>query len=110
MTRPRRRRVTPEEFIRRAPWRFAETMPHVPHEYTVRGQTLDADFELFVRHVREHGYRASFGGRVYTYLEIDGWKYWTMGAPPAETTIINRAKVEARDWLDDGEQAGRAGQ
>jgi hypothetical protein len=85
--------MTPEEFIARAPWRFAKTMPHMPHEYTVRGETADEEFEWFVRFIRGHGYRAEFGGRCYTYLELDGWKYWTMGAPVGATTIINRAEV-----------------
>jgi hypothetical protein len=26
-----------------------------------------------------------------TYLELDSWEYWTMGAPVPETTVINRA-------------------
>jgi hypothetical protein len=30
----------------------------------------------------------------HTYLEIDGWDYWTMGAPVEETTVINRARLE----------------
>ena len=81
------------EFIACAPWRFAKTMPHLPHEYTVRGETPDQEFEWFVRHIREHGYRASFGGRAYTYLQVDGRKYWTMGAPVEDTTIINRATI-----------------
>jgi hypothetical protein len=85
--------MTPERFIAQAPWRFAKTMLHMPHEYTVCGETPDDDFEWFVRHVREHGYRARFGGRFYNYLEVDGWKYWTMGAPVQETTVINRARV-----------------
>jgi hypothetical protein len=29
-----------------------------------------------------------------TYLELDGWEYWTMGAPLPETTVINRARVD----------------
>jgi hypothetical protein len=28
----------------------------------------------------------------HTYLELDGWEYWTMGAPVPETTVINRAR------------------
>jgi hypothetical protein len=28
------------------------------------------------------------------YLDIDGWKYWTMGAELDLTTLINRAKLE----------------
>ena len=27
----------------------------------------------------------------HPYLELDGWEYWTMGAPIVETTVINRA-------------------
>ena len=68
-------------------------MPHIPHEYTVRAQTPDEDFDCFVRHIREHGYPAPWGNRVHTYLEVGDWKYWTMGAPVEDTTIINRARV-----------------
>jgi hypothetical protein len=27
----------------------------------------------------------------HTYLELDGWEYWSMGAPVAETTVVKRA-------------------
>ena len=67
-------------------------MPEQPHEYTV-GETPDAAFESFVAHVREHGYRASYRGRDYIYLDVDCGKYWTMGAPVSETPLINRAEV-----------------
>ena len=52
-------------------------------------------FERFAMLIRDQGYDAPFlGNATYRYLEIDGWKYWTMGDQPAETIIINRAKVE----------------
>jgi hypothetical protein len=88
--------VTPkaaEHFIAQAPWRFAKTMPDQPHEYTMRGEMADEDFDWFVRYIRECGYRDKYGGRYYTYLEVDGWRYWTMGAPVDATTIINRAEL-----------------
>ena len=85
--------MKPEQFIGRAPWRFAKTMPDRPHEYTVRGETPDDEFQWFVLYIRERGYRARYGGRHYNYLEIDAWRYWTMGAPVEATTIINRAKL-----------------
>lgn len=88
-------RLTPDEFIAHAPWRFAETMPDQPHEYTVRGETPDEHFDWFVLYIREHGYRAKYGGRYYVYLDVDGWKYWTMGAPVQMTTIINRAAISS---------------
>ena len=84
---------TPEEFIARAPWCVARTMPDQPHQYTVRGQTSDEHFDLFVSCIRERGYRASYRGRHYIYLEVDGWKYWPMGASARATTIINRAWI-----------------
>jgi hypothetical protein len=30
---------------------------------------------------------------TYTYLDIDGWHYWTMGCPLHQTILINRAKL-----------------
>ena len=89
--------MTPEQFIRSAPWRFAKTMPDQPHEYTVRGETPDGEFNSFVLYIREHGHRAEYGGRFYTYLEVDAWRYWTMGAPVESTTVINRAEVSQED-------------
>jgi endo-alpha-1,4-polygalactosaminidase (GH114 family) len=74
-------------------------MPQWPHEYVVRNWRPDKEpvFERFVMHIRDHGYDAPFlDHATYRYLEIDGWKYWTMGEALNETTIINRAKVEAR--------------
>jgi hypothetical protein len=82
-----------EAFIEKAPWRFARTMPDEPHEYTLRGETPDDDFEAFVLLIRRRGYQASYGGRTYDYLNISGWRYWTMGEPVEKTTLINRARL-----------------
>ena len=82
-------------FVARAPWRFAKTMSHIPHEYTVRGQTPDDEFNEFVLLIRQVGYKRRFGKTTYTYLNIDGRRYWTMGAPLEATTIINRALLTA---------------
>ena len=92
--------IAPEilDFIHTAQWRFAKTMPQCPHEYVVREWWPDQEqvFERLVMLIREHGYDAQFAGRTYRYLDIDGWQYWTMGAPLEETTIINRCKKEKR--------------
>jgi hypothetical protein len=29
----------------------------------------------------------------HTYMSLDGWDYWTMGALVDETTVINRAAI-----------------
>jgi hypothetical protein len=83
------------EFIQTSQWRFAKTMPEHPHEYVVRNWRPDKEpvFERFVMLIREEGYDARFFDATYRYLEIGGWNYWTMGNPLAETTVLNRAKI-----------------
>lgn len=72
-------------------------MPQWPHEYLVRDWQPDKEsvFERFVTLIRDNGYDAPFlDSATYRYLAIGELKYWTMGEPPNETTLINRAKVE----------------
>jgi integrase len=91
--------MAPEEitsFIDGHDWRFAKTMPHIPHWHVVKERCRDPqEFERFVMHIRRHGYRAKFGSRYYTYLDwpVDGvvHQFWTMGEPLDRTIIINRA-------------------
>ena len=83
------------EMIARCEWTFAKTMPFAPHEYIVKERCpLSAEeFEYFVNMQREHGIRERWGKYNNPYLYVDDYKYWTMGAPLEETTVINRAKV-----------------
>jgi len=81
-------------FVEAAEWTFAKTMPRIPHWYTVRGRTAPPDEQWFtwaVAYLQEVGEPRRFGRRVFRYVILDGWRYWTMGYPPRETTIINRA-------------------
>ena len=72
-------------------WTFAKTMPHIPHYWLARKDVSDAEFEAAVRFIREHGEARPWGKRPpLTYLDCDGWTYWTMGNPLPVTTIINR--------------------
>jgi hypothetical protein len=98
--------VTEDEFrafVHRAPWTFAKTMPQWQHEYTLRRQHNPATFEAAVRFIREHGYRARWGRAIRTYVNLDGKRYWTMGAPVEQTILINRAD------LDPVERGGESG-
>lgn len=75
-------------------WTFAKTMPMIPHEYVVRDEVLEGeDFERAVRVIRTFGEPGSFGHRTFIYLRDPsrGVKWWTMGYPIKETTIINQA-------------------
>ena len=86
-------------YIAKVRWQFAKTMPQWPHWYTVRewNPDLESEFEAFATLIRETGVvkpwpRTSAHPKYHhTYLTIDGFEYWTMGAPISETTVINRA-------------------
>ena len=88
-------------YIAQVYWRFAKTMPQWPHEYTVRDwrPDLEGEFFAFVELIRRDGVvkpwrkDAQYPRYRHSYLAIDGWQYWTMGAPVPETTVINRATV-----------------
>jgi hypothetical protein len=93
------------QYIARVRWRFARTMPEWPHWYTVRQWRPDlvADFEAFATLIRRVGVVKPWPRDAvqptyrFPYLELDGFEYWTLGAPIPETTVINRAVLEEAD-------------
>lgn len=90
--------LTPEtidSFINSNTWTYAKTMAWCPHEYIVRDRCSDLEtFVKLVKHIRKYGYQQFFYKKEMTYFKIGNMKYWSMGAPVSETTIINRAFVE----------------
>lgn len=75
-------------------WRFARTSDF-PHSYIVKGKDLsDNNFQQAVRVIRTFGQPSRFFQWTHLYLINDNTKWWTMGAPVEETTIINTAMVE----------------
>ena len=77
-------------------WIFAKTMPQYPHWYTLRKQwNDDKAFDEAVIFIRHHGYKEKFKGRIYTLLNFDNMKYWSMGAPIKDTILINRAEIKS---------------
>jgi hypothetical protein len=85
-------------FVASSEWQCAVTMPEHPHEYTLRRRAPDPSrFQWFVLFIRVHGYERRFQGRPYRYLDLDGWSYWTMGAPLHQTILINRARIAGSD-------------
>jgi len=92
--------IRAREFIAGRRWREAVTYRETaPHEYTVRewvtGARANQDFSHFVDLVRRFGYADFFYRVRHIYWAVDGFKYWTMGWPIEETTVINRARVDA---------------
>lgn len=56
-------------------------------------------FVSFATFIREYGYPETYQGRSYTCLDVGNQKYWTMGNPMDQTTILNRRSYEGYDVL-----------
>lgn len=84
-----------EEFLARAHWNWATSYAmRAPHWYVVRNQFRNDDlFNKVVEYMREHSVTEYFFSKPFHYFYHEGFKYWTMGNPINETTIINRARV-----------------
>jgi len=89
--------VEPEilHFIQQSRWHADRTMPELPHQYVVIHWRPEQQrvFELFARFIQEQGQKGRSATESRCYCELDGWKYWTAGAPADETIIINRSKA-----------------
>jgi hypothetical protein len=87
-------------------FRFAKTMPEIPHEYVVRSPHNEAAYVALFSAIMEHGVNERWEGRRKRYLYPgDGWKYWAMTTRLQESRVINRMKIE-----DDLERLRREGQ
>jgi hypothetical protein len=97
-------------------WTYAKTMPYVPHWYVVRDRDLSSDdFEALVRFLRSSGRIGLWGrrprstvledGRIVEgliYCDVGEFRYWTMGWPIDEETIINREEIRLSTvrWIE----------
>ena len=77
------------------PWKFAKTMAFVPHFYVVRDTWKGAlSFTATVQFIYDNGVPMRWGKKPpKPYLDIGEWRYFAMGWPPNETTVINREKI-----------------
>ena len=84
-----------ERFVDAAPWKFARTMPHIPHWYCLLEKVEDKlTFCRFARHIRQFGYKKPFGRRIQTYFDVREHRYWVMDADVGDVVLINRAVNE----------------
>ena len=86
-------------FIEKHEWRFAKSMPFIPHWYIVRKNCDDQEFVDFVKYIEKYGIDKPFGKKmVFRYLDIDKYSYWSMKNPIEITEnmplIINRALIK----------------
>ena len=76
-------------------WRFAKSMPQIPHYYTRRSDCLDEKkFEELVVFMRSDSVKEKFFSKTFSYFYYGDYKYWTMGSPPQKTQVINRAELK----------------
>lgn len=93
--------MTPEELtklLESATYRFARTMPWIPHWYTLRKTWNDDSlFAAVVKAIRDLGEVRPWPEKKpkyhHTYFDANGWTYWSMGEPIHETTLINRTRI-----------------
>ena len=95
------------DFITQRRWREAVSYRETaPHEYVVRTWETDANghrnFDHFISLIRHFGYADFYYQVRHIYWAIDEFKYWTMGWPVEETTVINRARVDAPEPWKEG--------
>lgn len=90
-------------------WRFASTSDF-PHSYVVRGKDLvdTADFARAVRVIRTFGEPGRFHRWTNIYLTSNETKWWTMGAPVDETTIINQSSASDAYGVQDAPRTAAA--
>jgi hypothetical protein len=83
-------------------WIFAKTMPQNPHWYTLKKQwSNNDDFDGVVKFIRANGYKEKFKNSWYTLLNLNGYKYWTMGAPIDQTNGYTQPIVTIFDKEND---------
>lgn len=82
------------KFIAKHKWKFAKTMPHIPHSYVVKDYLMDEDkeeFAWFVERIQKYGIRLAWGKyKPKPYWFIDEYKYWVMEEDISTTTLVNR--------------------
>lgn len=82
-----------QEILLSKKWKFAKTMPTIPHSYTLEKNWEDKElYKQVAEFIQEHGERRLFFRRFYHYYKFGGHEYWAMKIKDG-TGIINRAEV-----------------
>jgi hypothetical protein len=82
------------EFISKQKWQLAKSMPQAPHWFVRRNNNNSISFNN-VDYIKNNGEFRRWGSFGYIYLDVDTFTYWTMNNSEGETTIINRAELQA---------------
>ena len=91
-------------FINQFQWTFAKTYAQkAPHEYVVLskvGLTYKDEFIKIAQFIRDKGFKALYYRREGFYYRVDENYYWTMDERVEDTDLINRAKWDDYELID----------
>ncbi len=92
-----------QKFIDENSWVYAKTMPDSPHAYVVRNAENEDGFVRFAEYIRKNGFEAYYEDmpQKFTYYDHAGYRYWTMGNPIPETTVINRCSTDLYEIIEE---------
>ena len=92
--------MTPESFsnyVKKAPWRFAKSVPNWPHFYIVEQDLPDSESYRKARSfIQDCGRDGTFYDIQVRYYDLDGWTYWAspIKEPTMQQYMLNRCKSE----------------
>ena len=85
------------ELLEQQKYKFARTMPWIPHYYTLKETWADGDqYRDVIAWILENGQLRQWGKKktVRRYFDHGEWRYWPMTTNPDESILLNRAKIE----------------
>jgi hypothetical protein len=82
------------KFIETHPFKFAKSMPYIPHEYVLSKNVPEEEFHQFAKLIHDNGTDEKFGKRLYRYLYYQDHKYWILPSPTPGVFVLNRARIK----------------
>ena len=93
-----------KDFVNQFNWIFAKTYADTaPHEYIVLkkvGEQHRDEFIKIAKFIRKKGFKAYYYSRAGYYYIIDENYYWTMDDDVNDTDLINRAKLNDYELIN----------
>lgn len=93
--------MTPEQvgqILEAQAYKFAKTMPWIPHWYTLK-ETWDDPilYRDVIAWILQNGELRMWGKKktIRRYFDFGEWRYWPMTTDPEESILLNRAKIDS---------------
>jgi SAM-dependent methyltransferase len=99
--------MTPQEvgeLLERQQYKFAKTMPWLPHWYTLKKTWDDGDqYRRVIAWILRNGELRVWGKNrsIRRYFDFGDYRYWPMTTDPAQSILLNRAVIStdtSRPW------------